>query len=290
MTNARSLLAGQTAIVTGASSGIGREVSRALTDAGVRVAMAGRDEARLREAAPDETAMLVECDVREAAQVRAMVERVTSEWGAVDILVNSAGVFYVAPLPETTDDMWDELWRTNVSGTFFAARAVLPGMLERGRGTIVMLSSVAAHRGFANTSGYSATKHASGWTGARAHDGGPPSRRAGGARRAGPRGHADLGRIRPAAPPRGHAQAGGGGANNRRRDLNLRHPGDGGHPPAPAEGDLLLAEPLERREHFAPGPPILGSPTGGFANRTGESVSMSGNWLCRWWLLRRFLT
>ena len=89
-----------------------------------------------------------------------MVERVTSEWGAVDILVNSAGVFYVAPLPETTDEMWDELWRTNVSGTFFAARAVLPGMLERGRGTIVMLSSVAAKRGFANTSGYSATKHA----------------------------------------------------------------------------------------------------------------------------------
>ena len=65
MTNASSLLAGQTAIVTGASSGIGREVSRALTDAGVRVAMAGRDEARLRAAAPDETAMLVECDVRE---------------------------------------------------------------------------------------------------------------------------------------------------------------------------------------------------------------------------------
>ena len=160
MTNASSLLAGQTAIVTGASSGIGREVSRALADAGVRVAMAGRDEARLREAAPDETAMLVECDVREDSQVRAMVERVTSEWGAVDILVNSAGVFYVAPLPETTDDMWDELWRTNVSGTFFAARAVLPGMLERGRGTIVMLSSVAAKRGFANTSGYSATKHA----------------------------------------------------------------------------------------------------------------------------------
>ena len=160
MTNASSLLAGQTAIVTGASSGIGREVTRALTDAGVRVAMAGRDVARLRAAAPDETAMLVECDVREDSQVRAMVERVTSEWGAVDILVNSAGVFYVAPLPETTDDMWDELWRTNVSGTFFAARAVLPGMLERGRGTIVMLSSVAARRGFANTSGYSAAKHA----------------------------------------------------------------------------------------------------------------------------------
>jgi NAD(P)-dependent dehydrogenase (short-subunit alcohol dehydrogenase family) len=136
----------------------------ALAEAGVRVALVGRDEGRLRAAVPEgesaATHMLVECDVRESSQVRAMVDRVTRELSVVDILINSAGVYYVASMPDTTDDMWDDLWRTNVNGTFFATRAVLPGMLERERGTIVMLSSVAAHRGFGNTTGYSATKHA----------------------------------------------------------------------------------------------------------------------------------
>src|SRR5690606_7762789 len=67
---------------------------------------------------------------------------------------------HIGPLTELTNDVWDELWRTNVNGTVFPTRAVLPGMLERRHGFIIILSSVAAHRGFANNSAYAATKYA----------------------------------------------------------------------------------------------------------------------------------
>jgi NADP-dependent 3-hydroxy acid dehydrogenase YdfG len=163
MTDPYELLAGQTAIVTGASSGIGRELARMLLDAGVRVALVGRDAARLRpiaDAADPGSTLSIACDVRDDASVRAMAAEVEQSWGRIDILINSAGLFRVASLPETTNEMWDDLWRTNVNGTFYATRAVLPGMLERSRGTIVVVASVASYRGFANTAAYAATKAA----------------------------------------------------------------------------------------------------------------------------------
>ncbi len=163
MQDPSSVLAGKTAIVTGASSGIGCATARLLIECGARVALVGRSEARLRAAseslAPD-ARMLVECDVRSDESVRAMTAAVERELGAVDILVNSAGVFKVAPLPELDNESWRELWETNVNGTLFPTRAVLPGMMERGLGYIVIVSSVAAHRGYANMTGYGATKHA----------------------------------------------------------------------------------------------------------------------------------
>ena len=163
MADRAALLAGKTAIVTGASSGIGKVLTHQLLDAGVKVALVGRDEGRLRDAAgdaPDDMHLLITCDVRDDAQVREAVARVEQAWGAVDILINSAGVFYLAALTETTNDMWDELWQTNVNGTVYPTRAVLPGMLERGHGTIVILSSVSARRGYPDNSGYAATKYA----------------------------------------------------------------------------------------------------------------------------------
>jgi len=163
MADQYAMLAGQSAIVTGASSGIGSAITQALLAAGVRVALIGRDEARLRpvtNGADADSCMAIECDVRDDDAVRRMTTQVEQAWGAVDILVNSAGLFSVASLPETTNAMWEELWQTNVNGTIFPTRAVLPGMLERGRGAIVIISSVAAHRGFANTTAYSATKYA----------------------------------------------------------------------------------------------------------------------------------
>lgn len=163
MTAARELLSGKTAIVTGASSGIGQAVAQQLIESGVRVAIVGRDERRLREAAatwPAHSWLPIACDVRDDASVRAMVGQAEREFGRVDILVNSAGVYKVLPLTDLDNESWQELWETNVNGTIFPTRAVLPGMLERSHGYIVMLSSVAAHRGYANMTGYGATKHA----------------------------------------------------------------------------------------------------------------------------------
>ena len=163
MTSPASVLDGQTAIVTGASSGIGLAVTRMLFDAGCRVGVVGRDERRLRpavEGTASERHLVLECDVRDDDAVRAMVASVEQAWGRVDILINSAGLFKTAALTETTNELWDDMWRTNVSGTFYATRAVLPGMLERGKGTIVMVSSVAAHRNYAGNTAYGASKYA----------------------------------------------------------------------------------------------------------------------------------
>ena len=160
---APSLLAGKTAMVTGASSGIGKALTHALAAEGVRVAMVGRDAGRLERAAAGlaaEATAAWACDVRDDAVVRETVAGIEAAWGRIDILVNCAGVYLSATLPDLTNEQWDDLWRTNVSGTLFPTRAVLPGMLARKDGIIVVLSSVAAHRDFATMTGYGTTKHA----------------------------------------------------------------------------------------------------------------------------------
>ncbi len=157
------ILVGRTAVVTGASSGIGRATALMLIEAGVRVALIGRSEQRLRAAAsgwPADAWLPIECDVRSDDSVRAMAAQAEQEMGRVDILINSAGVFKVASLPDLDNETWRELWETNVNGTIFSTRALLPGMLERGLGYVVIVSSVAAHRGYAGMTGYGATKHA----------------------------------------------------------------------------------------------------------------------------------
>ena len=163
MTTTRSVLAGQTAIVTGASSGIGFECARMLFEEGCSVAVSGRNADRLKPTVAgiaDNRWLIAECDVRDDEAVRGMVASVEEAWGRVDILINSAGLFQTAPLTETTNEMWNELWQTNVNGTFYPTRAVVPGMLERGQGTIVIISSVAAHRAYPGNSAYSASKYA----------------------------------------------------------------------------------------------------------------------------------
>ena len=163
MTNARSILAGQTAIVTGASSGIGMAVARLLFSEGCSVAVVGRNGDRLKSAVKgiaSDRYLIVECDVRDDVAVGTMVASVEQAWGHVDILINSAGLFQTAPLSETTNALWDDMWQTNVNGTFYPTRAVVPGMLKRGTGTIVVMSSVAAHRAYSGNAAYSASKYA----------------------------------------------------------------------------------------------------------------------------------
>ncbi len=143
-------LEGQVAIVTGAGSGIGREVAVQLSAEGAALALAGRRaeplEATRRaiEQAGGRVATRP-TDVGDAEQARALVAWAEAEFGHVDVLVNNAGVNSAArTLAATDEDTWNAVFAVNATGPLALARAVLPGMLQRGDGTIITVSSLSA--------------------------------------------------------------------------------------------------------------------------------------------------
>jgi len=153
------------AVITGASRGIGRAIAVALAGAGAQLALVGRAQDKL-----DETLKLVgdagaageiyRCDVREESQVARLAERVMERFGAVHILVNSAGVSVRKRLDEFTLDEWRLVMETNVTGLWLVCRAFIPHMKGRGYGRILNLTSVMAHVSTDGRGVYSASKHA----------------------------------------------------------------------------------------------------------------------------------
>ncbi len=99
-----------------------------------------------------------EADVRDAGEVRGVVDRALSEFEKIDILLANAGIFTFSTVAEMTDAQWRETIDTNLTGVFNAMRAVLPHMIERGSGRIVAISSVGGRAGFTNTAHYSTSK------------------------------------------------------------------------------------------------------------------------------------
>lgn len=151
------------ALVTGASKGIGLELARQLVARGWSVALAARSLKALMEAAaglgPD--AIAVDCDVSNAASVNAAVAEIDSRLGAVDAVVNNAGVIEpIGNIAELDPAGFMNLLQINVGGVFNVCRAVLPEMVARGRGVIVNLSSGAAHGAVEGWSAYCASKAA----------------------------------------------------------------------------------------------------------------------------------
>jgi 3-oxoacyl-[acyl-carrier protein] reductase len=154
-------LSGRTALVTGGARGIGLAIARALAADGARVAVLARSAGELEAAAAETGALPLTADVRDQAAVEAAVAKVAEELGPVDLLVNNAGTLAaLGPLAETDPDDWWLDVETSLRGTLLCTRAVLPGMLERGGGTIVNVSSYAAIRPSPNQSGYAAAKAA----------------------------------------------------------------------------------------------------------------------------------
>lgn len=155
----------RTALVTGATEGIGRALSFALGRAGYRVGVCARSEPNVDQLLRDLTAQGIHaagraCDVSNETMVRALVSHVTEALGPVHTLVNNAGVLTARPVMELSLEEWDRMFAVNVRGIFLMCRAVLPGMRERGAGDIVNIASLAGRNGFAGGTGYSATKHA----------------------------------------------------------------------------------------------------------------------------------
>jgi gluconate 5-dehydrogenase len=153
-------LTGRTALVTGASSGIGRAIAEAFAQAGARVALVGRDKARLREVVDvigtdGGEAEWYHADLGDRADVARLVEAVPDE---PDILVNAAGINIRPPLPELSLDDWDRTMAVNLTAPFLLGQRYGPAMAARGWGRIVNIVSQQAVRAYGNSGGYGAAK------------------------------------------------------------------------------------------------------------------------------------
>jgi serine 3-dehydrogenase len=154
-------------LVTGASSGIGKSCAEAFAATGSRLLLAARRKERLEELATDlrrstEVAILtVALDVRDRQAVDAWYRDLAPEWREIDILVNNAGLSRgLSTLHEGEVDDWEEMIDTNVKGLLYVTKAVLPGMVERGRGHVINIGSIAGHEVYPGGNVYCATKHA----------------------------------------------------------------------------------------------------------------------------------
>ena len=156
-------LSGKVAVVTGGGRGIGRATALKLAAAGATPVVAARGEAELL-CVVDEIeslggrALAQVVDVTRSAEVNAFAEELAQRFGQVDILVNSAGVALIAPLPATTEEEWDQVIDTNLKGTFLVTRALLGLLQSAGSGLVVNIASKVALSGHASVSAYTAAK------------------------------------------------------------------------------------------------------------------------------------
>ena len=147
-------------LVTGGSSGIGYSTALMLRDRGAAVAICGRKADALDEAAAELGALGIVADVSREDDVRRMVERVTSELGGYNVLINNAGFGTWGNLVETTEADFRRVWETNVLGAMLVARESAKQFVKAGAGNIVNIASTAGQRGYAGGTAYVSTKFA----------------------------------------------------------------------------------------------------------------------------------
>lgn len=154
------------ALVTGASSGIGRATAALFAREGYEVALLARSRERLEGVAArigertGSTALPISCDVTDRAQVMAAVEQTLERFGHIDVLVANAGIGLYARVEDVPLEEFEALWRTNVVGVLHAVQAVVPHMRKAGRGHIVVVGSVVGKRAWPFHGPYAATKFA----------------------------------------------------------------------------------------------------------------------------------
>jgi NAD(P)-dependent dehydrogenase (short-subunit alcohol dehydrogenase family) len=159
-------LTGRTALVTGASQGIGKEIALRFARDGAMVVLAARSRERLAETAAEiqaagGSALVAPADLGDRTQVDALVQRVEAEVTALDVLVSAAGIAGpTAELWRTTPEEWEETMRVNVTGTFLLCRALLPTMARRGSGSVIVIGSATGKRPLYGRTPYAASKMA----------------------------------------------------------------------------------------------------------------------------------
>jgi NAD(P)-dependent dehydrogenase (short-subunit alcohol dehydrogenase family) len=154
-------LDGKVALVTGASSGMGEEITKAMAAAGAGVVAVGRNEERLERVVADAGGEVsaIARDLTEDGAPQAVVDEAVGRMGKLDILANVAGIMELGPLADTPVESLDRQYRTNVRAPFELTQAALPHLLESG-GAIIFISSMAALAAFPESAAYTATKGA----------------------------------------------------------------------------------------------------------------------------------
>jgi NAD(P)-dependent dehydrogenase (short-subunit alcohol dehydrogenase family) len=154
-------LQGQVALVTGGGRGIGRNIAVELAGAGMNVAVAARSTGEIEETASEVGGLAIQCDVSDRESVERMVREAEEKLGPLDLLVSNAGISVEEGAAwELDPDEWWRVFEVNVLGVYLCCRAVVPGMLERGRGRIVNVASGAAYLPGSSSTAYSASKAA----------------------------------------------------------------------------------------------------------------------------------
>lgn len=161
-----ALLKGRVALVTGSTSGIGLAIARRLAQDGAHLALNGfADEAEAESLCNDferqygDRPEFVACDLRDPQQIEGMMRTLHERHGALEILVNNAGIQHVSPIAQFPPKVWDDMLAVNLSASFHTIRTALPAMMERDWGRIINIASISGMRGRANKVGYNATKH-----------------------------------------------------------------------------------------------------------------------------------
>lgn len=158
-------LTGKIALITGSSQGIGLALARGLAEHGATIILNGRDEAKLDSAkkqlsADGFTVHAVAFDATDHASVAAGIEKIEAEIGAIDILINNAGMQHRSPLEDFPVDKWQQLLTTNISSVFYVGQAVARHMIARGHGKIINIASVQSELARPGIAPYTATKGA----------------------------------------------------------------------------------------------------------------------------------
>jgi 3-oxoacyl-[acyl-carrier protein] reductase len=154
---------GRVVLITGAGRGIGRALAHAFAAAGAKVALLGKTKKNLLEVQRElkdsgAPTVVLAADVSDEGVVARAVAATEQQLGPVDVLVNNAGIFALAPVEKMDALVFDRMLAVNLRGPFLMSRAVLPGMKSRKRGHIVNISSTAGRRGFAGGGAYCASK------------------------------------------------------------------------------------------------------------------------------------
>lgn len=156
------MMNGKVVAITGASRGIGAAAARVFAETGAKVALIARSAAEIEALVAEigaDRAMALACDVADAAAVSSAVAQIVARWGQLDVLINNAGMIEpIARIENTDPALWAQAVQVNLAGVFNGIRAALPVMKSAGRGTIITISSGAAHRPLEGWSAYCASK------------------------------------------------------------------------------------------------------------------------------------